>query len=85
MKNITIILFASLRESLGEGSIELAIENSLTITEIIQLLAETKGQIWHESLAADQVLYAVNQTLVEATHLVQAGDELAFLPPVTGG
>ena len=31
------------------------------------------------------VLAAVNQTLVELTHPLKAGDEVAFFPPVTGG
>jgi len=28
---------------------------------------------------------AVNQTLVDFSHQIQDGDEVAFFPPVTGG
>jgi len=31
------------------------------------------------------VLVAINQTIVSPDHPVHAGDELAFLPPFTGG
>jgi len=38
-----------------------------------------------EKALAEIVLVAVNQTLVDFSHQIQDGDEVAFFPPVTGG
>ena len=40
---------------------------------------------WALALDEGKLLAAVNQTLVEFTHPLAAGDEVAFFPPVTGG
>lgn len=40
---------------------------------------------WALALDEGKLLAAVNQTLVELTHPLTAGDEVAFFPPVTGG
>ncbi|MCD9160463.1 molybdopterin synthase sulfur carrier subunit, partial [Escherichia coli] len=40
---------------------------------------------WALALDEGKLLAAVNQTLVELTHPLADGDEVAFFPPVTGG
>ena len=44
-----------------------------------------QGDRWALALDASKLLAAVNQTLVPMSHPLQAGDEVAFFPPVTGG
>ncbi|HLU80348.1 MAG TPA: MoaD/ThiS family protein, partial [Burkholderiaceae bacterium] len=52
------------------------------------LLAELRrrGPDWDEALRPGRVFkLALNQQLLHAAAPVQAGDEVAILPPVTGG
>ncbi len=39
----------------------------------------------HEQVSGEQVLVAVNQRIVSRQADLDDGDEVAFLPPVTGG
>ena len=78
--------FASLRESLGVS--QETIEVPATITTIAELRSHLmkRGGIWAEALAHGKVLRcALNQQMVNGTTSLQAGAEVAFFPPVTGG
>ena len=75
---ITVKFFASLRERLGVGEVEIACPTPATI-----------GQVWAE-VATQQpldegILMALNHEYVQADQNVADGDEVAFFPPVTGG
>ncbi|MBV1876100.1 MAG: MoaD/ThiS family protein [Pseudomonadales bacterium] len=86
---IKVLLFASLREKLGESELYLDIaegdRDGLRITDVIRLLAVSRGAVWDDTLTNSKVLMAINHTMVDAQHSVSADDELAFYPPVTGG
>lgn len=55
-----------------------------TVRDIFDYLATESSAIYSE-VTGPQVLIAVNQQIVTADFAVNAGDEVAFLPPVTGG
>lgn len=76
---IHVKFFASLRERLGTGSIEVAAATPLTAAELWARVGTGA------SLSDDGVLVAVNHDYVDAGHAVRGGDEVAFFPPVTGG
>jgi molybdopterin synthase sulfur carrier subunit len=83
---ISVLFFARLREELGEAKVELDEGmGALTVSAVIDKLATGKGAKYQDVLRADNVIYAVNQTVVELDHPVVSGDEVAFYPPVTGG
>ena len=45
-----------------------------------------RGGAWTRALAEKRLLrVAVNQDMVQPAAAIQAGDEVAFFPPVTGG
>jgi molybdopterin synthase catalytic subunit len=72
---ITIRLFAGLRERAGTGKLEL--DDVATIADVWPALGlgdEPAG-----------LLYALNRTYVERTHELHDGDEVAVIPPVSGG
>lgn len=80
---MNILFFAALRETLGE-SLEVDVTPPLTVSELRQALAEALPE--HASLFAPaRTLSAVNQTICQGDTLINAGDEVAFFPPVTGG
>ncbi|NUF28111.1 molybdopterin synthase sulfur carrier subunit [Gilliamella bombicola] len=78
-----IIFFAQIRELIGVESLMLDAEQ-LSIFRLIEQLSD-RGDQWLLAFKERSVLCAVNQTLVDFDYIVQAGDEIAFFPPVTGG
>lgn len=82
---LRVLYFASLREQLGLREEEVTSEGIATVAELIEHLVETHGEAWREPLSAPQLRVAVNQELVEHEIALADGDEVAFLPPVTGG
>lgn len=57
------------------------------MTEVFAQLRQTLSETAMTALTAENVRVAVNQALVEQLDAVELkeGDEVAFLPPVTGG
>ena len=75
---ITVKYFASLREHHGDGRQLDAPGKGATVADIWALASNGEA-------LPDNVLMAVNLEYVSADHPVEAGDEVAFFPPVTGG
>ena len=85
MISVKVVLFASLRESLGESGFNLDLSDGSSVSGLVDALALSRGEKWKELLSGDQVRSAVNHTMVDALQLLENGDEVAFFPPVTGG
>lgn len=82
--SIAIRFFASLREHLGTGEERLPAEGIACVRDVVERLGQRGGE-WAELLGDDRILMAVNQAMARRETPVQAGDEVAFFPPVTGG
>ena len=82
---IKVVLFASLREDLGVAEVEHAPAGVNSVADLIEGLSQRFGEVWRETLMADNVLVAINQNMVKNGISVVDGDEVAFFPPVTGG
>lgn len=82
MPNVKVLLFARLSELAGTRRTEVEIGEGLTVADAYALISER-----HPALAElnGVVMYAVNSEYVEATHPLKPGDELALIPPVSGG
>ncbi|GAA6135810.1 molybdopterin synthase sulfur carrier subunit [Oceaniserpentilla sp. 4NH20-0058] len=81
---INILFFAQLKELFGQASVELNIETPCTVAQIKQSLIHNHSA-WAEQLNKPTIMCAVNQDMVADDHIVNANDEVAFFPPVTGG
>ena len=79
---IRVLLFASFRELVGESRLDLDVPEGCTADDVFRML---EGR--HPGLSAlrDFTTFAVNRAVVGAGTTLQAGDELAFLQPVSGG
>ena len=79
---VRVRLFAALREIVGEEQMELELPAGTTVSGV-----------WDELVRKDQRLasfegsinYAVNHDFVARETEISANDEIAFLPPVSGG
>jgi molybdopterin synthase sulfur carrier subunit len=83
MRMIKVLFFAQVRELVNTDALEVTAEFA-TVEALRQHLA-AKGDRWALALEDGKLLAAVNQTLVSFDHSLNAGDEVAFFPPVTGG
>jgi molybdopterin synthase sulfur carrier subunit len=81
---LKILFFASLRDRLGCAEVEVPLPQPPTLGALHDALAERLGAAV-AALAEPAVRVAVNQELVERSARLKPGDEVAFLPPVTGG
>lgn len=82
---LRILFFASLREAVGTAEISLPVPAAGTLESLWPALQAQLGASAVEALQAENVRVAVNQALANAPLRFVAGDEIAFLPPVTGG
>lgn len=78
-----IIFFAQIRELVEIDSIILDADQ-VSILELLEQLSK-RGDKWALAFKERVILCAVNQVLVDSDYIIQAGDEIAFFPPVTGG
>jgi len=81
---VTIKLFASFREVVGEGSLDwpLPPSGSLTAGELLTALVAEYPALNGPSKAARIIL---NHQYASPEAILKAGDEIAFIPPVGGG
>lgn len=81
---VTVRFFARLREELGVEEMTVTAESGLTAGRVLEKLA-SRGGAWSQLKEGQPVMIAVNQAMAREQTAVNAGDELAFFPPVTGG
>ncbi len=82
---LSILYFASLRERVGLASEMIALPATATVGGLIEVL-RARGGVWIDALAANKPWrVAVNQDMAALDTPLNAGDEVAIFPPVTGG
>jgi molybdopterin converting factor subunit 1 len=82
---INVRFFAALREQVGRDSIEVRASGC---SDIVGLLAGIRVQLGDRAFAAltaPNVRVAVNREFATGDCAVRDGDEVAFMPPITGG
>ena len=82
MPTVKVRFFARLADIAGTREAELEIGEGITAAAALDLLARRYPGM---DQAAGSVMYAVNAEYVNAAHPLQPGDELALIPPVSGG
>jgi sulfur-carrier protein len=82
---VTVRFFASLREAAGTDCVALDVAAGARFEDLLRLLEVRLAPGAIDALRAEHVRLAVNQELVALPIVLADGDELAFLPPVTGG
>jgi len=80
--HVRVKLFAQLRDLAGTGDVTCDVAGNATARDVWQALVAI-----HPALAPfdTSVSCAVNAEYAKLHTAVQAGDEVAFLPPVSGG
>ena len=80
--HVTVRLFARLREIVDAGELRLQLEDGATVKDAWHALA-TK----HDGIVpySSSVSCAINADYARMNARLADGDEIAFLPPVSGG
>jgi molybdopterin synthase catalytic subunit len=79
---IKVKLFAILRERAGAAEISKQVAEGSTVAHIWRTLQDDYPKLAGPTF---RLLYAVNQNYVSPEHVLRDGDELAIIPPVSGG
>lgn len=79
---VTVVLFGSLREASGVKELAVALSPAASVAELSALLARDYPVF---AALPERVRVAVNYRVVERGHVLCDGDEVAYLPPVSGG
>jgi molybdopterin synthase catalytic subunit len=80
--DVTVRLFASLREHAGAGTVELDLADGATVADAIAVL---RGGALAGLPENAPFVTAVAREYVKPDHALAQGDELALVPPVSGG
>ena len=85
---IDVVYLARLREAFGKSHERLPLQcrdRAITVAEVLSTLAARGGAYATELAPGRAVRVAVNHAIVSRDVRVAEGDEVALLPPVTGG
>jgi molybdopterin synthase catalytic subunit/molybdopterin converting factor small subunit len=80
--DVTVRLFASLREHAGAGTVALQLGDGATVADAIERLRDGALAGLPENAC---FVAAVAREYVKTDHPLSEGDELALVPPVSGG
>ena len=82
MVTITVKYFAGLREALGASSEEMKFTEAPTVSEVVD---QVFGAHPEQAAYRPSLMLAVNMAYAQADTMLTDGDELALIPPVSGG
>lgn len=77
---IRVLLFAYLRERSGQRQLSLDVADGASVGDVWALLCEQ-----HERFGETRPRFARNQVYVDKAETLHDNDELAIIPPVSGG
>lgn len=75
-----ILLFAGLKEKIGDNTVMLPVEQTITAGDLRNLIYTEFPQV-----EGDVFQIACNESFVRDGHMIESGDEVALIPPVSGG
>ena len=79
---VTIRLFAILREAVGKDGFDIRIDEPVPVERLFeQIVAEHPELERYKSM----ITFAVNGDYATGQDLVKDGDEVALIPPISGG
>ena len=79
---ITVLFFAGLRDRVGVPKISVEVANGATVSDAIEAARVASEREWAVPKA---IMTAVNEEYADRDRRLSDGDELALIPPVSGG
>jgi len=81
---ITIKYFASLKSIVEKEEDNLDIKKPISIDQLSDIISKTAPKMG-AVIREKKVMISVNQEMASADTIIRDGDEVAFLPPFSGG
>jgi len=81
-QSISIKLFASLRQAMNSDKIKIEIDSEITVLQMKTILFETFPNLKKLNIP---FFVAVNHKYVTDSDVITINDEIALIPPVSGG
>jgi molybdopterin synthase sulfur carrier subunit len=83
---VKVLYFASIREKVGTHAEEIELPPGVATVAALRDYLRARGGNYEQAFSEKALLRsAVNQDMVQPAAVLNAGDEVAFFPPVTGG
>ncbi len=79
---VKVLFFASCRDLVGTREASISLPERACVADLLARLAEDRPRL-REMEAS--LMVSVNQTYVDRSQRLSDGDEVAFIPPVSGG
>lgn len=79
---VKVLFFASIRDLVGDAQKMIVLEEGVSVADLILKLASEHKRFIEMS---PSLMVSVNQEYVERDTVLKDGDEVAFIPPVSGG
>jgi len=81
-QSLSIKLFASLRHSMNSDEIQIDIDNGTTVLQMKKIIFETFPNLKKSNIV---FFVAVNHKYAADSDVIGINDEIALIPPVSGG
>ena len=78
---INILLFGITKDLIGRQKVNLKIPEKSTVSDFKKILQEK----YPELIELNSIAIAVNSEYAIDSHMIKAHDEIALIPPVSGG
>lgn len=79
---IKVLFFASCRDLVGESEMSISVPDCAIVSDLLARLAVAHPRLREME---GSLMVSVNQAYVDRTQQLNDGDEVAFIPPVSGG
>jgi molybdopterin converting factor subunit 1 len=82
MLKVRVLFFATLRDYVGEKSLDLEIPLKTTVFELTEMLVASHPRL---EKVKESMMAAINREYAANEQVIPEGAEIAFFPPVSGG
>ena len=81
---ITVKFFASLKTIAEKEEEQIEVQSSISMDQLSDIISKTSPRIG-DIIRDNKIMISVNQEMADADTVIHDGDEVAFLPPFSGG
>ena len=81
---ITVKFFASLKAIAEKEEEKIEVQSSISMDQLSEIISKTSPKMG-DIIRDNKIMISVNQEMADADTVIHDGDEVAFLPPFSGG
>ena len=81
---ITVKFFASLKTIAEKEEEQIEVQSPISMDQLSDIISKTSPKMG-DIIRDNKIMISVNQEMADADTIIHDGDEVAFLPPFSGG